>query len=58
MTVYGLDSLGTIRGRGKLFFSWPPRSDRMYGPTNFLLTWVSFAGGKGVGGRNSPLIFS
>jgi hypothetical protein len=35
-TGYGLDGQGSIPGRGKIYFSTPPRSDRFLGPPNFL----------------------
>jgi hypothetical protein len=31
-TVYGLDGWGSIRGRGKRFFTIPQRQNRLWGP--------------------------
>jgi hypothetical protein len=57
-TCYGLDSRGSIPGRGKLFLFYPQRPDWLWGPPNLLFNGYrgSFPGLKrpGLEADHSP----
>jgi hypothetical protein len=48
---YGLDSRGSITGKGKKFVSTPQCPDRLWGPLTpyTMCTWGCFPGGKAAG---------
>jgi hypothetical protein len=56
-TGYGLDGRGSVPGRGKICFSIPKHSDRLWGPPSVLFNGYRglFPGVKRLGRNAAPL---
>jgi hypothetical protein len=58
--AFGPDDRGSFPGRGRDYFSLPPRPNRLWGPSNLLINGYrsSFLRGKAAGAWSWPLTFS